>query len=161
MNNLLSAIMTKLSYMYASYLADGSHIADGSIHAGSDRDITELYNDVGGRIFLDTAPEGTEFPYVAFFIVSGVPEYPSNKIMEDIIMQFSLFSASQGAAEITTMHKDLKTILDDCTLSITDSTLIYFIRGNLSTMVEEITTQSGVATVKHWAQDYSIMKVYD
>jgi len=135
MNNLLSAIMTKLS---------------GSA----------LYNDVGGRIFLDTAPEGTEFPYVAFFIVSGVPEYPSNKIMEDIIMQFSLFSASQGATEITTMHKDLKAILDDCSLSITDSTLIYFIRGNLSTMVEEITTQSGTATVKHWSQDYSIMKVY-
>ena len=75
MNNLLSAIMSKLS---------------GSA----------FYNDVGGRIYLDEAPEGAEFPYCVFSIVSDVPEYPSNKTMEDIIMQFSLFSASQGATEI-------------------------------------------------------------
>jgi len=65
MNNLLSAIMTKLS---------------GSA----------LYNDVGGRIFLDEAPEGTEFPYVVFFIVSDVPEKTFTEDFENIIIQFSL-----------------------------------------------------------------------
>ncbi len=131
MNNLLSAIMTKLS---------------GSA----------LYNDVGGRIFLDTAPEGTEFPYVVFFIVSDVPEKTFTEDFENIIIQFSLFSASAGVTEISTMYNDLTAVLDECSLTITGYTHIWMNRQNLTTMVEEITVQSAVATVKHWAVDYDI-----
>jgi len=116
-----------------------------------------LSTDVGGRIFMDQAPEGCEFPYVVVLIVSSVSEQTFTDQMEDSYLQFSLFSASDGMTEITTMYADLKTLLDDCTFAITSNTLIWFKRQNLVTMMEDITTPSGTATVRHWAVDYSIL----
>ncbi len=131
MNNLLTAIMTKIT---------------GSAFS----------SDVGGRVFLDQAPPGTEFPYCVFFIVSGVPEDVFAKDGESILIQFSLFSASSGAAEITTMYADLKSLLDDCSFTIASNTLIWFKRVNLTTMVDDITVADATQAVKHWAVDYEI-----
>lgn len=132
MNNLLTAIMTKTS---------------GSA----------LSTDVGGRIFLDDAPQETEFPYVVFFIVSDVPADTFVESLEDILIQFSLFSASVGATEITTMYTDLKALFDDQYLSITNNTHIYMMRQNLTTMVEDIIVADATQRVKHWAVDYGIL----
>lgn len=131
MKNLLTAIKTKL--------------------AGS-----TLSTDVGGRIYLDQAPQECEFPYVVYFIVSGVPEDCFARDGEIILIQFSLFSASSGATEIGTMYADLKSLLDDCTFTITSNRLIWFRRVNLTTMVEEITVANAAQAVKHWAVDYEI-----
>ena len=138
MNNLLTAIMTKITTGPSA-----------------------LSNDVGGRVFLDQAPAGTEFPYCVFFIVSDVPEDCFAKDGESILIQFSLFSASLGAAEITNMYKDLKALFDDCSMTIpptgteTDK-LIWCRRANLTTMVDDITVADAAQTVKHWAVDYEI-----
>jgi hypothetical protein len=45
-------------------------------------------------------------------------------------------------------------------LTITGDTCIWCERTNLVTMVEEVTTKEGTATVKAWHVDYSI-KVQD
>ena len=132
MNNLLTAIMTKIS---------------GSA----------LSTDVGGRIFLDQAPDGCDFPYVVFFIVTDAPEKTFSEDFENIIIQFSLFSASQGATEITTMYRDLKALFDECAMTITSNTLIWMKRTNLTTMREDVTTPSGTVGVRHWAVDYEIL----
>jgi len=132
MNNLLASIMTKVS---------------GSA----------LSTDVGGRIYLDEAPDGCEMPYCVFFIISDVPDNTFTENIEDILIQFSLFSASQGATEITTMYTDLKALFDDCYLTITSNNHIYMMRQNLTTMVEDITTVNGERRVKHWAVDYGIL----
>ena len=113
--------------------------------------------DVGGRIYLDQAPEGCEFPYCVFFIVSDVPEKTFTEDFENIIIQFSLFSSSSGAAEITGMFADLKTLFDECSLTITGSALVWMKRQNLVTMVDEITVQDASQMVRHWAVDYAIM----
>lgn len=115
-----------------------------------------LSADVGGRIFLDRAPDNTEFPYVVFFIVSGVPDDVFTKDGESVLIQFSLFSASSGATEITNMYKDLKALFDDCSLTITSNTLQWFKRENLTTMIEDITTVNGAQQIKHWAVDYNV-----
>jgi hypothetical protein len=112
-----------------------------------------LSSDVAGRIFLDEAPQEAEKPYVVFFIVSDVPEKTFTEDFENIIIQFSLFSDSEGAAEITTMYNDLKTLFDECTFSITASTLIWTNRVNLTTMFED--------GVRHWAVDYEIKTSLD
>ena len=136
MNNLLTAIMTKFS--------------------GSD-----FSSDVGGRIYLDQAPDGVEFPYCCFFIVTGSPDKTFTEHYTDTLIQFSLFSASAGAAEITTMYKDLKALFDECALTIPPTgtatdTLIWMREANLTTMVEDITTASGTQAVKHWSVDFEI-----
>jgi len=132
MKNLLAAIMTKVS--------------------GS-----SLSSDVGGRIYLDQAPEGCEFPYAVMQIVSDVPDHTFTEDFENIIIQFSLFSSSSGATEITGMFADLKTLFDECSLTITGSTLVWMKRTNLTTMVDDITVSDGTQQVRHWAVDYEVM----
>jgi hypothetical protein len=116
-----------------------------------------LSSDVGGRIFLDRAPDGCEFPYVVFFVVSGVPDRTFSEHYTNTLIQFSLFSASEGAAEITDMYADLKALFDECSLTITASTLVWMREQNLTTMIEDITTVNGAQQVKHWAVDFEIL----
>jgi hypothetical protein len=116
-----------------------------------------LSSDVNGRIYLDEAPHGAEFPYVVFLIVSGVPENLFAQKGDIVTVQFSLFSISRGLAEITDMYGDLIALFDDISLTITGDTCINMARENLMTMVEDIgATPNGNGTVRHWAVDYSI-----
>ena len=131
MKNLLTALMTKFS---------------GSAFS----------TDVAGRIYLDETPAGAEFPYCVFFIVAGTPEKTFTERFTDTLIQFSLFSTSKGVTEISTMYADLKAILEECSLSITGSTLVWCREQGMTTMNEEITTPTGTATVKHWAVEYEI-----
>ncbi len=137
MNNLLTAIMTKIS---------------GSA----------LSTDVGSRIYLDQAPDGCEYPYCVFFIVSSIPDDVFAKKGNNILIQFSLFSASSSALEITTMYADLKALLDDKSLTIPPTgtvtdTLIWCHETNLTTMVEDITVADATQQMKHWAVDFEIV----
>lgn len=132
MNNLLAAIMTKCS---------------GSA----------LSSDVGGRIFLDEAPEGSAFPYVVFKIIASTPQDTFKNSIEDTLIQFSLFSISDGAAEITDMYADLRSLFDWQALTITGNTCIWVMREGLATMFDDVTTPSGTVGLRHWAVDYSIM----
>jgi len=132
MNNLITAITSKLS--------------------GS-----SLSTDVGGRIYLDRAPDDCAFPYVVFFVVSGTPERTYTEHYTITLIQFSLFSASPSAVEITGMYNDLVSLYDECTMTITGSTLVWMKEQNLTTMVEDITATDGTQNVKHWAVDFEIM----
>ena len=131
MNNLLTAIMTKLT---------------GSA----------LSSDVGGRIFADEAPDGAPFPYVIFLIISDVPDNTFTDDLHEILIQFSLYSTSSGLAEITDMYADLKALFDDCTLAITSTTFLFMKRQSMTTMFDAITTPAGEVGVRHWAADYII-----
>lgn len=113
-----------------------------------------LSSDVGGRIYLDEAPPGCEFPYIVFFIVSGVPDNAFNKSGESVTIQYSMFSASSGAAEITDMFNDLTALYDDVQLTVTGYNMIVMERQSLITMVDKVETADGTQTVKHWAVDY-------
>jgi hypothetical protein len=132
LNNLLAAIMTKC--------------------AGS-----ALSSDVGGRIFFDEAPDGSEFPYVVFRITSSSPQDTFSDSIEDTSIEFSLYSISESAAEITAIYADLMALFDWQAITITGGTCIWVVRQGLVTMFDDITTPEGTVGARHWAVDYSIM----
>jgi hypothetical protein len=132
MNNLLTAIISKTS---------------GSAFS----------TDVGGRIFADDAPQNIEYPYAVFFIVAGNPDDVFAKKGRDILLQFSLFSASSGLTEITTMYNDLHSLFDDCSLTITSNTLIWMHEVNFVTMIDEVLVNDATQRVRHWAVDFNII----
>ena len=124
--------------------------------------VSALSTYVGGRIYLDQAPEGTVFPYVVFFVVAGTPDRTFTEHYTDTLIQFSLFSSSPGAMEITTMYANLKTLFDECALTIPPTgevtdTLVWMRESNLTTMVDDITTTEGTVSVKHWAVDFEVL----
>lgn len=116
----------------------------------------DLNTNIGGRLFLDDAPEGTEYPYVVFFVVVATPDDVFSKAGKSTFIQFSLFSNSPGGAEISTMYADLMALFNDCTLVITSNALVWFRWSNLTTMVEDHTTPNGTVKVKHYAVEYEV-----
>lgn len=118
-----------------------------------------LETDIGGRLFKGQAPDGAEFPYAVYFTVSDVPEYPGGKTIEQILLQFDLFSSASGSTEIEDMLTHLRALYDDVVLTISGYTSIYFIRGNHIPMRDEVTTTAGTVGVWHYVQEYSCWTV--
>lgn len=104
---------------------------------------------VGNRIYFEEAPENTPYPYVVYFIVASNPEDTFTEDMEDIQVQFSLFSDSEGATEIATMYGHLTDLMDDAALTVTGYSFIQATRGPMTPV-----PGSGV---KHWAKDYGYL----
>ena len=117
---------------------------------------------VGGRVYLDRAPDNATFPYCVFFIVSGVTDNNFAKTGEEVTVQFSLFSASPSGVEISTMWNYLTTLFDECSLTIPPTgtatdTMVWMHRLNTTTFVEDVTTEGAAVTIKHWSVDYEIL----
>jgi hypothetical protein len=117
---------------------------------------SNFYNDIGGRFYLDQAPEDRQFPDCVFLIVYDTPDNVFNKHGEEVSIQFSLFSASSGPSEISTMYTDLKALFDDSKLTVTSSTMIIMQRERLVTFMDDIITKTATRRVKVWNVDYSI-----
>ena len=114
-----------------------------------------VYNDVGGRVYYDTA-DTNDLPYIVYSIVSAVPDRTFSERYTELIIQFDLFSAlSAGKTEITTMYTDLISLLDECSLTITGYTLVWCRETGLQTFVEDTSAlQDGSSILNHWAVDF-------
>lgn len=115
-----------------------------------------IYNTVGGRCYFNTSPDD-QFPRVVYSRVSGVPDNAFAKTGESVLLQFDLFSMqSAGDTEILTMESQLKSLLDDCVLTISGQLCVGFQRQNTVDMVEDLSAlQDGSSLVNHTAIDYT------
>jgi hypothetical protein len=116
-----------------------------------------LEADVEGRLFKGRAPEGAKYPYVVFHLVSDVPADTFKNDLEDVLVQFSLFSSASSSSEVEDMFIHLKALYDDCSLILTGATLIWMVRQSAQFMIEEHTTPSGTIEIWHYAVEYSVM----
>ncbi len=112
---------------------------------------------IGGRFYKARAPEGTAYPYVIFMLVSDVPADTFKDKLDDVLIQFSLFSSASSSTEIEDIYANLETLYDDCSLTITGSTAIWMKRQNATLMMEDHITSNGTVEVWHYAVDYSII----
>lgn len=134
MNALLQAIASKIS---------GSALSDA----------------VNGRIYLDQYPDDEQpatFPYIIYFIVSSVPERTFTEYLSNILIQFSIFSTASSASEIANIYALLKALFDECSLTISGSTLVWMKEENLTTMTENIEASDASISCRHWTVDFEI-----
>ena len=111
---------------------------------------------LGGRIYKGRAPDGTAYPYAVYLLVSDVPDPTFTETLENVLIQWSLFSSASSSGEIEDLFANLKTLFDDCSLTITGETLLWFQRANATLMIEDHTTPDGTVDVWHYAVDYDI-----
>lgn len=111
---------------------------------------------LGGRIYKGRAPDGTEYPYAVYLLVSDVPDPTFTESLENVLIQWSLFSSASSSGEIEDLFTNLKTLFDDCSLTITGETLLWCQRANSTLMVEDHTTPDGTVDVWHYAVDYDL-----
>ena len=124
--------------------------------AGSD-----FSSDIGGRLYKGQARAGATYPYAVVMVVTNVPDKTFTEDYEDVTVQFSLFSSASGTTEVENMYTHLKALYDECSLTITGSTLIWMQRSNAAFIVEDHTTVSGTQRVWAWHVDYDIKTVSD
>jgi hypothetical protein len=123
---------------------------------------SNLYTKIGGRLFKDRAPEGVEYPYVIFILVSNVPEKTFTEDYENVLIQFSLFSMASSSSEVEDMFTYLEDLYDEKGMTIpavapdVASTLVWMKRQQAILSTEEHTTPDGTIEVWHYAVEYEV-----
>lgn len=138
MKNFYTALMTKFNATVA-----GSH--------------NSFWTDINGRLFQGIAPEGTIYPYVVFSHINNNQADTFSKKMDDIVIQFSIFSDKSSPVEVHDAMTHLKSLFDDCSFSVTGGTLVSFYRLNDGLEPNEVTTSSGVQIIWHYHVDYKVI----
>lgn len=116
---------------------------------------------IGGRLFKGQAPDGVEYPYSVYTVVTDVPVRTFSEIYEDVLIQFSIFSIASGTTEIEDAYSNLKTLYDEKSLTITGSTLVWMRRSNTIFSVEDHITPTGSQRVWAYHVDFEVLTSLD
>ena len=112
---------------------------------------------VGGRLYKNRAPQNPTWPYAMFFVVSDVPMNTFTENLEEVIVQFSIFSQASGTTEIEDAFTNLTTLFDDCALTITGNTHLLMERQNASLTSNTMDTSIGTSDYFQYDVDYRIL----
>ena len=78
-----------------------------------------FYNDISGRMYHNKASQGATFPYCVYFSVSDIDDLDFTEEHEDFLIQFNIFSQNNSAVEAGDLLETLKTMFDNCSLTVT------------------------------------------
>ena len=112
---------------------------------------------IGGRLYKTRAPQNPTFPYVIYDIISDVPRDTFTERLEDVIIQFTIFSTSSGTTEIEDIFTNLKTLYDYCSLSITGNTHLTMERHGASLLSGELDEEAGKGLYYQYNIDYYVL----
>ena len=90
-----------------------------------------FYNDVSGRMYPNFASQGATFPYCVYFSVTDDNDLDFTDEHEDFLLQFNIFSQNNSALEAGNLLESLKTMFDNCSLTVTGWRHLQFQRGNI------------------------------
>lgn len=91
-----------------------------------------FYNDVSGRMYHNVAPQAATFPYCVYFSVSDIDDLDFSDEHEDFLIQFNIFSQNNSALEAGTLLESLKTMFDNCSLTVTGWRHLQFQRDQVT-----------------------------
>ena len=113
--------------------------------------------DVNNQLFKGRAPDSVSFPYAVFRVITTIPKRNFIDNYNGVVVQFGLYSSTSETTQVENMFSHLKALYDECSMSITDETLIWFRRVNAVFQVEDHTIPSGTQRVWAWYVDYRII----
>ena len=163
MKNFYTGLMTYfnnfISYQITSEAEDDltSEADEHIITEQLSSDHNPLWVAIGGRLYNTYAPDGTTFPYAVFQHISSRPEDTFTEKIDDVLIQFTIFSTSPSSSEVHTAMQNLKTLFDDCTFSVIDSTIVEFRRGGEGLTSEEFETVDGLQRGWSYYVEYSVV----
>ena len=112
-----------------------------------------LYNDLSGRMFHNKAPQEASFPYCVYFAVSDLSDVDFGEDHEEMLLQFNIYSQNNSALEAGNLFESLKTMFDDCTLTVTGWNHIEFSRN----LTYPIGDYDQVPSVHGYSVEYDVM----
>jgi hypothetical protein len=106
---------------------------------------------IGGRLFDTQAPEGAELPYVVYYLVTDTQADTFKDRLDDVLIQFSIFSEESSSTEVKDLYGYLKTLYDDCALTVAARTVVWMVRVRMSMTLED-------NEIWHCDVDYSVIE---
>lgn len=114
---------------------------------------------VGGRFHKGRPPQSLAWPYAVYYIISDVPADTFTEKIEDVIVQFSVFSKASGTTEILDIVSALQALFDDATMAVTGNDLLMMKRaggdGDPRSILDD--TEGGEGQYWQLDTDYSVM----
>ena len=80
--------------------------------------MTGFYLAIGGRLYLNVAPQGATFPYCVYFVYGDENNPDFSDDHEEFEIQFNIFSQNNSALEAGTLLSSLKSMFDDAALTV-------------------------------------------
>ena len=114
---------------------------------------SSFLNSISGRLRNGRAEDNDEYPYCVLMLpVTGDPNSLStfDRDYNDLLVQFSIFSALHAPSEAWTIFGYLKALYNGCALSITGETLIDMSLANIPQPIPEDHTVPGKGTQRVW-----------
>ena len=87
----------------------------------ADQSAGTVYDDVGGRIFQDQAPQDATLPLLVYSIITDLPWRFFESVDIEVAIQIDLFGDT-GDQDLTTTNDRLFTLLDGAALTISGFT---------------------------------------
>jgi hypothetical protein len=91
-----------------------------------------FYNDISGRLYHNVAQQEEIFPYCVYFSVDDIDELDFTDEREDFTIQFNIFSQNNSAMEAGNLLESLKTMFDNCSLTVTGWNHLQFQRDGVT-----------------------------
>jgi hypothetical protein len=110
---------------------------------------------IGGRLYQEVAPEHATYPYCVFDTIVNTQNDTFDTEMDDIIIQFSIFSKEVSSVEVHDAMTHLKALFNDCIFTVSGGTVVCFYRLNSGIEREEGSTPSAAEMVWHYHIDYN------
>ena len=96
--------------------------------------ITDLLN---GGINHYKAPQGTQFPFIVYFIVTDVRADTFDNWRDDILLQIDIFSDSNSAEEAENIAEKVAAQMDEASITATGYNVFFCQRGETRLFWEE------------------------
>jgi hypothetical protein len=118
-----------------------------------------FWTDITGRLFDTEAPDGAEFPFAVYFIVSDTDEDTFKDPIRRLYIQFSLFSDKSSSTEIKDMDTHLTALFRDNLFTVNGygTVMMFRIQGNGPT-VTPADVEAG--TGRFWQYDIDFEGVF-
>lgn len=90
--------------------------------------VGSLEANLTGSLHNTQAPQGTEYPYAIFYLISDIPHWTFDATMENALIQFNIYDETSSVENVGNLYGQLKTLYDDTTLNIDNYHSIYMKR---------------------------------
>ena len=79
---------------------------------------TAFYTAIGGRLYLNKAPQEATFPYVVFFLITNDDELDFSDENKIALIQFNIFTENNSATSAGTILGHQEDLYNDCDLTV-------------------------------------------
>lgn len=118
---------------------------------------TTLNTAIGGRLYKIRAPQGVTAPYIVFFVINDVYNPTFTEDIEEVLIQFSIFSEASGTTEIEDIYDKLKLVYDNQTFAPTGNTVWIMQRQNATLTSGEADVEAGTGEYFQYDVDYEVV----